>query len=197
MDRYRNFKELAQNETAFSIDCLDRGSDITIIAPHGGNIEPHTTEIATLIAGDEYNLYCFNGFKNNSNRDLHITSHRFDHNRALRLIGKAAVVIAIHGCTGRPSIIYLGGLDTRLINAISYRLNLSQISNTTEDHRYKGAHPENICNRGRRKQGVQLEISRGVRDSEAARLKTAAAVRLAVATIKKRERQGSCLSRNR
>jgi phage replication-related protein YjqB (UPF0714/DUF867 family) len=54
------------------------GSDVCIIAPHGGKIEKWTSEIATALAGDDYNLYLFEGLKRAKNRDLHITSSRFD-----------------------------------------------------------------------------------------------------------------------
>jgi phage replication-related protein YjqB (UPF0714/DUF867 family) len=33
-----------------------------------------------------------------------------------------------------------------------------------EHGRFKGLNPDNICNRGANKQGVQLEITRGLRD---------------------------------
>ncbi len=197
MDRYRNYQELARNETAFSIEYLDRDSDVTIIAPHGGNIEPNTSEIAALIAGDDYNLFCFNGFKSDNNRKLHITSHRFDHDQALSLTAKASFVIAVHGCTINRPIIYLGGLDAGLIAAISRHLNICNISNSRGNQRFAGTHPHNICNRGLRGRGVQLEISRGVRDSGSARGETAAAVRSAITELQRnRERQGSYLSHN-
>ena len=194
MDRYPNFKALAASETAFRIDCHDRGSDVTILAPHGGNIEPHTTEIAASIAGSDYNLFCFNGYKDGSNRDLHITSHRFDHDLALSLVSEALFVIAVHGCAVAAPLVYLGGLDTGLIDLISHHLQLSRITTYGDDPHYAGRHPQNICNRGYRKQGVQLEISRGIRDSNKARTRTAAAVRSAIRDMKSRERQGSYLS---
>lgn len=197
MDRYRNFQDLVANETLFSIDCHDRGSDVTICAPHGGNIEPHTSEIARLISADTYNLYCLNGQKGNGNQDLHITSHRFDDDRAIRLIGKAAIVLTIHGCRDRKEIVYCGGLDTSLIETISYHLSRSRIRSVYGAPRYAGRHPDNLCNRGLRRRGVQLEISRGIRDDRTARQKTAAAVRSAIGDIKDRERQGSYLSPGR
>jgi len=184
MDRYRNFKELSSCETAFTVDCLDRGSAVTICAPHGGNIEPQTAEIAALIAGSDFNLYCFNGYKTEGNRDLHITSHRFDHDLALNLVSRAAIVVVIHGCKTIDPIIHLGGLNRPLITAISKHMGGGEIAHTTNALRYRGTHPENICNRGRHGRGVQLEISRGVRDSGELRLRTAEAVKLGIETYK-------------
>jgi phage replication-related protein YjqB (UPF0714/DUF867 family) len=197
MDRYRNFQDLAANESAFCIDYHDRGSDVTICAPHGGNIEPHTSQIARMISGNIYNLYCLNGDKSGSNKDLHITSHRFDDDRALQLLSKAAIVITIHGCTEKKEIVYCGGLDTPLIETISLYLREERIYAVSDDPRYAGKHPDNLCNRGLRRRGVQLEISRGIRDDLTARQKTAAAVRSAIRDYKDRERQGSYLSPSR
>ncbi|MBE0583253.1 MAG: poly-gamma-glutamate hydrolase family protein, partial [Desulfofustis sp.] len=83
MDTYANFSLLEQHEHDFSIELADRKVATTILAPHGGGIEPHTSEIARLIAGDEYNYFLFNGTKPSGNSTLHITSHRWDHPQAL------------------------------------------------------------------------------------------------------------------
>ena len=72
MDKYSDFKTLAANEILnqdYRIRIQDLGSNITIIAPHGGLIEPITSLIAELIAGDRYNYYCFEGIKEKNNRD--------------------------------------------------------------------------------------------------------------------------------
>ena len=119
-DRYRNFEELSSCESGFGVQVRDRASEVTILAPHGGRIEPNTSEVAALIAGDYYNLFCFNGLKENDNRDLHITSHRFDHPQALSLVSTSSYVVAVHGCTVNKPVVYLGGLDEQLINQISY-----------------------------------------------------------------------------
>ncbi|MGI9536986.1 MAG: poly-gamma-glutamate hydrolase family protein [Desulfocapsaceae bacterium] len=183
-DRYRKFEELSRYESEFSVDVQDRTSDVTILAPHGGRIEPSTSEVAALIAGDDYNLFCFNGLKDNDNRDLHITSHRFDHPQALSLVSKSSYVIAVHGCTVNKSFIYLGGLDKEVIRQISYELENHQIDNEWGNYRFRGTHRHNICNRGRFKRGVQLELSRGVRDSGSAHIKIGLAVKSAIATLK-------------
>lgn len=180
MDRYQSFGELAQHESEFSIEVADRESPVTVIAPHGGNIEPHSTDIARSIAADDFNLFCFNGLKPADNRDLHITSHRFDHPLALALVNKAAIVISVHGCTCRDCIVYLGGLDHHLIADIASQLGRRNISCEPAHPKFRGSAKDNICNRGRRGTGVQLEISRGLRDSAAAHEQIGGAVRAAV-----------------
>jgi phage replication-related protein YjqB (UPF0714/DUF867 family) len=183
MDRYRSFEELNIHETEFRVVSYNRDSEVTIVAPHAGNIEPNTAEIAALIAGSDYNLFCFIGSKENSNRDLHITSHNFDHHGALELIKPASRVIAVHGCTVREPFVYLGGLDRTLIEQIGRQLKIREISCESGNRRFGGTHRNNICNRGLRKRGVQLEISRGLRDSSTAHAEIAAAVRAAILTF--------------
>ncbi len=195
MDKYQNFEELLSQESEYRIEVVDQASDVTIIAPHGGRIEPRTAEIAALIAGARYNLFCFHGLKQDDNYDLHITSHRFDHPHALEMVSKARYVIAVHGCTVTEPIAYLGGLDTDLIEQIGTELTTLHIENKRDSKRFSGTHHHNICNRGIFKRGVQLELSRGIRDSEMACNKVSEAVQSALEQIKNRQRQGSYLSR--
>lgn len=180
MDRYQNFNDLAACETEFEVIACNRNSDTTILAPHGGRIEPHTTEIAGLIAGNDYNLFCFNGLKESGNRDLHITSHRFDHPRALALVRTSAAVVTVHGCTDIEPIVYVGGLDTDLIGKTRRQLHLQRIADGYGSRRMAGTHTENLCNRGIRKIGMQIEVSRPLRDSANNRQKIADAVRAAL-----------------
>ncbi len=166
MDKYPDFKTLAANETPnkdFRIRIQDLGSDISIIAPHGGSIEPKTSLIAESIAGDSHNFYCFEGIKERNNRDLHITSHRFDEPDAINLISASDIVITIHACKDKEEIVYIGGQSKVLGFSIRDALRKLNIK-TSEKKKFAGRHPENICNKGRLGKGVQLEISRGLRD---------------------------------
>lgn len=181
MDKYGSFNELAQKESDFTITCCDRGSELTILATHGGNIEPLTSDIAADIAGNEYNLYTFAGTKPAHNRDLHLTSHNFDEKTALALVEKSVVVITIHGCIGSGRMMYIGGRDLVLGRAIFAECNRLQIPATFSVSEHRGTHPGNICNRSARGMGVQLEISQGLRADEVARKNLIGAVRNALA----------------
>jgi phage replication-related protein YjqB (UPF0714/DUF867 family) len=180
MDRYSGFDELRQCESEFTIEVRDRGADITIIAPHGGRIEPQTSDIARLIAGDDCNLYCFNGTKPGCNQDLHITSHRYDETRALQLVGMASTAVSVHGCKRPDPYIYLGGRDIALTTAISQELQARDIRCSGDQKHFAGSHRNNICNRCRSGRGVQLEVSRALRNSHAAWPSIADAVRTAL-----------------
>ena len=167
-DKYESFEMLCEGEPldAFRIRCERRPSDVLIIAPHGGKIEKWTSEIAAEISGVEYNLYCFEGRKRNHNRDLHITSARFDEPQALEMLSGCNQVVAVHGCAGDEQVVYLGGLDHVLKNAIGQSLAAHGIAvGKHDDPKLQGEHPRNICNRGRRGCGAQLELSHGLRSS--------------------------------
>ena len=166
MNEYQSFRELKAHERDYFIEVINRLSPITIIAPHGGNIEPHTSEIARMIAGNQYNLFSFNGTRQNNNRKLHITSHRYDEENALLLARFSSLVITIHGCIERKPMIFVGGLHEgfklELIAA------LQQVGFHAErcgkNSSFGGSNPLNICNRTILAKGVQLEFSRGIRD---------------------------------
>lgn len=97
-DTYQNFSQLSRREVLnrdYQIRVRDLGADITIMAPHGGRIEPNTSEVTRHIC------------------------------QALQNVG---------------------------------------ISVSRNQSAFPGRHPGNICNLGQLEKGVQLEVSRGLRD---------------------------------
>ncbi|HWY16419.1 MAG TPA: poly-gamma-glutamate hydrolase family protein [Rhizomicrobium sp.] len=167
-DKYRNFKALREGERKgidFQIRVYNRSSSAAIIAPHGGKIEPNTSDIATAIANDTSSLYCFEGTKRADNETLHITSHNFDEPRCLALISGTDTVVAIHGCAGGDESVGVGGLDMKLRDAIRDALTQVGFKAAAIEHgNLAGTDKNNICNRGRFAKGVQLEITKGLRD---------------------------------
>jgi phage replication-related protein YjqB (UPF0714/DUF867 family) len=165
-DKYSSFAALALCEVSPQTwrihQVARRDSDVLIIAPHGGRIEHGTSELALEIAGADYSLYCFEGLKPRGNRDLHITSHVFDEPGALSLAAQCAIVIGVHGCAGNHSI-YVGGLDAPLVALITAALVEHGLPAAAEGHAYPAINPHNICNRGRRNRGAQLEVSYDLR----------------------------------
>lgn len=162
--------------TDFQICIRERpGSRIAILAPHGGAIEAGTSEIATAVAGTEFNLYLFEGLRESgSYAALHLTSHRFDEPRCLALLGGCDHVIAIHGCRGSAPQALLGGLDRALKKQIGAALAATGIETRLAGHPYAAVHPQNICNRGRRAAGVQIELTTGLRLAQASQALVAA-----------------------
>jgi len=184
MTGYASFAELAQHETEgkdFRVRLIDRPeSSAIILAPHGGEIESGTSDIAELIAGEDYGLFCFEGLKPFcENRGLHITSHRFDHPRCIAMTAVREVVVGIHGCLGDAQI-FVGGLDAEMANSLAIHLKGAGFTVISDGHRYPGRHPLNICNRGATGRGAQLEITYDLRAPEY-RERIATAVRAALA----------------
>jgi phage replication-related protein YjqB (UPF0714/DUF867 family) len=165
-DKYKSFAELEASEEeglAFERQLARRESDTLIIAPHGGGIEQGTSEIAAAVAGEEFSLYCFNGIKGSGNEDLHITSTLFDEPQCLDLVKQSRIVVVIHGLQRRDKAINVGGLDERLKTRLVEALNEAGFEARQDDSHHSGTFPSNICNRGLAGEGVQLEITEGLR----------------------------------
>jgi phage replication-related protein YjqB (UPF0714/DUF867 family) len=166
-DKYSNFAELkrAESSRAWRIGLRRRDSKVLIVAPHGGNIELGTSDLSARIAGDSHNLYLFEGRKKRGeNQALHITSHHFDEPQALALAAKCSIVLGIHGCRGTRTI-YVGGRDAELRADLAAALSITGLPIKSQGHRYRAMEPHNICNRGNRGRGAQLEITPDLRRS--------------------------------
>jgi phage replication-related protein YjqB (UPF0714/DUF867 family) len=169
-DQYECFKQLESGETKkvdYDIRTVKRDSPVASIAPHGGHIEPHTTLIAEKIASDLYSFYTFMGLRpGRPHGDLHIKSHKFNESDGLKLVSSSDFVVAIHGRAdnGDPATILMGGLDSSLRDAIAEKLKEAGFATRLGTGDYAGVHRENICNRGRTKHGVQLEMPRSLRN---------------------------------
>lgn len=175
---YRSYEELAKHEKEgedYSIEIrVNQLSPILILAPHGGDIEPGTAEIATHIAGDNHSLYIFRGFDGIDPAlawRFHITSLRFDEPRCLNLITQPHMktVITIHGSGSEDDVSYIGGLNNHLRNHIAAHLALEGFPVEFFHVRYLGQNPKNICNRAaflspNKEFGVQLELPITLRD---------------------------------
>ena len=166
---YQSFKELVDREVEgrdYQIRINLRDGPVLVMAPHGGKIEPGTAEVAEAIAGMDHSFYGFEGLKTEGNNVLHIESHLFDEPRALKAVEKAEVVITVHGqLDQKEAFVMVGGLNGRLGSEIKHQLEASGFETRPPAEGLGGTDPMNICNRGYSKCGVQLEISRKVRDS--------------------------------
>jgi phage replication-related protein YjqB (UPF0714/DUF867 family) len=169
-DRYASLDELKAAERKgvdYGTVVLARpDSDIAVIAPHGGWIEPGTSEIARGIAGDDLNLFLFEGLRSRPHRDLHITSGRFDDPDCLALIAACETVVAIHGSRDdREHDILIGGRDMDGRSAMLDALVAHEwdAAEAPASGYLSGLGIRNICNRGATGRGVQLEIRASLR----------------------------------
>ncbi|HCT4968418.1 TPA: poly-gamma-glutamate hydrolase family protein [Citrobacter koseri] len=166
-DKYMNFQQLSSSESrgAYRIELRQNGSSIALIAPHAGKIEPGTSEICRYIAGDDLTYYLFEGAKLSNNSDLHITSSRFDEPQGLAIAESARFIITFHGQSGEGLFVNVGGLASDLCQVVIESLiKGGYFAERQADRSLQGLDKDNICNRGSSKQGVQLEISRGLRN---------------------------------
>lgn len=186
-DRYSSFADLKRDRRegiAYSIRSEDRGSRVLVMAPHGGLIEPYTTELAEAVAGDELSLYSFVGSQRAHNRrDLHITSHLYDEPLALKMASGAELVLAVHGHRCKyAEFVMLGGRHADGQERLAESLAARGFDVKQPESGLFGMHEMNICNRGRLGTGLQIEVSMAlrdrVRDEEEHRMSFVEAIRL-------------------
>ncbi len=171
MDKYANFSDLQGEEVEgvdFRIHLRHGGSGIAIVAPHGGKIERGTLPLANAIAGTDHSYYSFEGIKSSirANRILHLTSNNFDEPRARSLVSKCKTVVTIHGAKGMYAAVYAGGRDMELRRIVLGALKQAGFDakdDPSPSRQGRGA--SNICNSGLTAQGLQLELTLGLRKS--------------------------------
>jgi phage replication-related protein YjqB (UPF0714/DUF867 family) len=129
---YQSMKALLAKESQenynFDIITDGRSQRCAILAPHGGEIEWGTNQIAKAIAElGQYRFFAFNGHrKGGENRHyLHVYSHEYENDKT-RLEKKVSCrevtepcdfVLAIHGAQNAPDNsrkVYIGGRDETL-----------------------------------------------------------------------------------
>lgn len=168
-DTYINFADLSANEVNgvdYKIESKDIGSTSVIMAIHGGKIEKGTTELAKSISDfGSYNYYSFLGIKSSDNFSLHITSSNFDEKLARDMAAKSKYTVSIHGAAGTDKVTYLGGLDTAMGKQIQKSLVAAGFVVKPATEGLNGMDIQNIANSNLSGKGVQLEITKGLRDS--------------------------------
>ena len=145
LEIYESFEKLKQNEKEekdYRIHYRHGISGILVMAPHGGGIEPGTTEIANAVAGKKHSFYSFEGLKPHGNLKLHITSRRFDEPIGVNLSESSETLLVIHGCKGEERVVYIGGRNRILRQRVETSLINASFS-VQEDPRFPGLHHRN------------------------------------------------------
>jgi phage replication-related protein YjqB (UPF0714/DUF867 family) len=168
-DHYRDFASLAKHHRrGTDYEIVTRAPSVSstlVMAIHGGNIEPGTTELAEVVAGKDLGFYSFIG----RHRDvelLHITSTRFDEPTLLALLPEAENCLSLHGFWGEEADFCVGGA-----NAEERKKYAAEIERVFPEYRtcdaccppFVGTSEENVVNRCRAP-GVQIEMSPLLRD---------------------------------
>lgn len=143
----------------YRIRTLDRNAHVTVAAPHGGLIEQGTSALVLAIAGDEHNLFDFQGLLQVEPFRLHVTSHHFREPMLTRLLNKSDYAVSIHGMPDdfTSTQIWLGGLNIELRCLVHLHLTRAGFSSVFEPPKYKGVHVGNFVNLPAL-HGVQLEL---------------------------------------
>lgn len=159
-DTFKSLASLKQslNEGQdFSISVVDRDSRVTVVSPHGGKIEPGTSELARALAERGYNLFDFQALSDNAGRTGHVTSTNFRDARLTSLLNKSTVCVSFHRMRDRHRTIYLGGKNQRLKEIAARSLKEAGFRCTTDPPRLKGVESDNFVNLAQDK-GLQVEI---------------------------------------
>jgi phage replication-related protein YjqB (UPF0714/DUF867 family) len=169
-DIYPDFPSLAANEV-YGQDydirtATGRPLDWTSIAIHGGGIEGGSGEVARSVSDNLMQWYEFRGLLNTGNARLHITSTNFDEPIAQGMVAASGRTLSFHGYTGDVTpVTAIGGLDERLKAVVTTRLTAAGFTVITAPQEIAGNSPDNIANKNRILAGVQLEMSRVLRES--------------------------------
>ncbi len=154
-----------------NIDNIER---CLLVSPHGGSIEPGTTDVMLAVANlGQWAHYNFQGQLPRRNwRELHIPSTHFDEPRLLGLLPQARFVLSFHGeSDDERRTICVGGLyhHGRETFIACLAEDLAHLRVTVSDalqmqnEGIAGRSRQNITNRGTLEAGVQVEFSQGTR----------------------------------
>ncbi|WP_353855674.1 poly-gamma-glutamate hydrolase family protein [Bacillus sp. Bos-x628] len=167
-DQYESFKQLIRHEKdGYEIEFHEKGgSDLLVFSPHGGEIEPGTSEIVEAF-NQSYSTYLFEGTKKDNNRDLHITSTNFDEPILVQMIKTYPLSISIHGYKSDRRHTLVGGTNRKMAKAMVRELQDRGFSAEVvqKGERLSGTDPKNINNQNASGESVQLEISTGQREA--------------------------------
>lgn len=159
-------REVEQEGVAYDLTWTVTGSPLIVIAPHGGAIEPRTSEIASAIAGPEHTQCQFKGKlpAGQNYPRLHVTSENWDVEECLILIGQRTHALSIHGTAKPDNVVYIGGRDTATGAELATALRaagFSVVQPAPAD--IAGTSIHNFVNKDADGAGVQLEITYGLR----------------------------------
>ncbi|MER7274981.1 poly-gamma-glutamate hydrolase family protein [Dactylosporangium sp. NPDC000244] len=177
--RFRRHAAVDDSETTASPAL----SGTAIVAPHGGGIEPGTSELCLAIAGYHpatmaatggalYDFWMFEGLRASNNGVLHVTSTHCDDPYARAICGGATRAVSLHGCTpsqaGFPDgtqAVLVGGGDAALRTALRNQLVAAGITAVDAGGvgELDGNDPANIINRTLSGAGAQLELTTPLR----------------------------------
>ncbi|WP_306790239.1 MULTISPECIES: poly-gamma-glutamate hydrolase family protein [unclassified Staphylococcus] len=166
-DYYKSMTEL-YNDTTEGIDwkkdTRNVGKSVLIVAPHGGNIEQGTSELTKLVANNgDFDYFSFEAIRPSNNTQLHVTSTNYDDATLHEMIQDRTATISIHGAQGEEQLVYLGGYQSPLRDAIQSQLELKGFVVKIPPEYLGGLSNANFINKVEESTGVQLELTTALR----------------------------------
>ena len=166
-DYYKSMTEL-YNDTKEGIDwkkdTRDVGKSVLIVAPHGGNIEQGTSELTKLVANNgDFDYFSFEAIRPSNNTQLHVTSTNYDDATLHDMIQDRTATISIHGAQGEEQLVYLGGYQSPLRDAIQSQLERKGFVVKIPPEYLGGLSNANFINKVEESTGVQLELTTALR----------------------------------
>ncbi len=166
-DYYKSMTEL-YNDTKEGIDwkkdTRNVGKSVLIVAPHGGNIEQGTSELTKLVANNgDFDYFSFEAIRPSNNTQLHVTSTNYDDATLHDMIQDRTATISIHGAQGEEQLVYLGGYQSPLRDAIQSQLERKGFVVKIPPEYLGGLSNANFINKVEESTGVQLELTTALR----------------------------------
>src|SRR5699024_5500366 len=166
-DYYKSMTEL-YNDTKEGIDwkkdTRDVGKSVLIVAPHGGNIEQGTAELTKLVSNNgDFDYFSFEAIRPSNNTQLHVTSTNYDDATLHDMIQDRTATISIHGAQGEEQLVYLGGYQSPLRDAIQSQLERKGFVVKIPPEYLGGLSNANFINKVEESTGVQLELTTALR----------------------------------
>ena len=94
-----------------------------------------------------------------------VAPHRYANESPTSQVSAAIAVVTVPGCTGVNHAVVLGGRDKALGVENATALGAEGVYCKLDGHKFFGTDASNICNRGRSRAGVQLELTPALRKS--------------------------------
>jgi phage replication-related protein YjqB (UPF0714/DUF867 family) len=173
----------------FDDDLVQRVDPVktAIIAPHGGGIEPGTSELCLAVAGYHpatlevtppggvtYDYWMLEGLRPSDNDELHVTSTGCDDGVALSLCGGALNALTLHGCTTKAAeqdegtaIVLVGGRNQVLKQYLLEAFAVEHVNavDGLPVRALNGDDADNIVNRTLLGMGGHLELTTPLREA--------------------------------
>lgn len=177
LKQFSEIEAIAKRGTDYEIIARSRGHDLLLLAIHGGQTEPGTSELLAEIEKQlpstvKSSRYEFKALKRSPDFDegsltdpwLHLTSHRFNEPELAKLAPQQKVCLSLHGFYGDEADFCLGGRNEIFRSELQTALSQERDWRTCAFccGKYAGLQPENPANLCK-DTGVQIEMGHQVR----------------------------------